>query len=388
MDRPHGFEESLLHATDRKQLFQDPELAPERGEQEQRPLGPISDFVANSMPDALADVRIGLATPEQFRERVETIMAVMPPQVIDEVLANPDCRDLASLDINMIASACYYAEGSENPSKPAIPESVQMLVQRFSEATGKIPMLSYEDVIMINPLESDGRTFTQGAVRESELDFYRVHVHAERSLDAAIVNILEALEAARSENVDAAAAALAAAVVEVNDLKEVTKIVRSKMPKEHFLQFRPYFSPIVLTGPSGRWTAGVPVIDTLLGGKSVLSDMVTEYLVEEEPPGTPRIEYFPRDGQRLFRGVVEEVKQRGGIADIPLREEPNEVRINALKLQHALKAFRISHKQAVDRQILKNPEPVIGPTPGTGGVPDVVKFLDKRLERTDRYLDQ
>lgn len=129
-----------------------------------RPLGALSDYVADQFSDDLNNVQ---GAP-QLAQKIDRIISGCRFQVPKSELG------VARLDVMML-EAGLRAHGAKCGS------FLENLVRCFSNETGQKPILSYQDIILYNP-PGDIRTFTDGACGKQEADFYIGHQMIESCL--------------------------------------------------------------------------------------------------------------------------------------------------------------------------------------------------------------
>jgi hypothetical protein len=180
----HGIiiEPSTLHVTRLPQRSVQDYLAgapvERRGTAETRPLGPVSDFVTEELPEALEEVRMGRPRAQKrLLDAVTRRLTEIDDDTINTILNDPlatEAREIAGLDLSFLRFA--LAHSGVNP-----PERLNSILARFSEATGQPLSLTLERLVSINPLLSDPRLFSPAVVpgetrpgkrRSTELGFY------------------------------------------------------------------------------------------------------------------------------------------------------------------------------------------------------------------------
>ena len=330
-----------------------------------RPLGELSDFVVTRMPGMLQDIRMGTSNVatliDSAEEMVKEIKESRRVGLID-----PDDLDLAGLDVKMVEAVIVSSGGSSGPQ-------LTEMVNNFSHATDMLPGLTYEDLIFINPLETDPRTFTGGLVGRSERDFYLGHRILEGSLDTTIQHCIGAIRVLMQDGESGVAEAtifLKNAVQTFSPVISYTGRIGMRMPRDHFEVFRKYLNGNPergIMGPSGKYTSGIPTLDFLLGG---------EVIEQSYPKLTEELAYYPRGGRRAIecaRGIA----HRGeSLAVLARRLDDTVVLLRHVgKICEAIRKFRLVHLIYVHHLI---PQALDGTTGGTGGESNVKAFLSQR----------
>lgn len=351
-----------------------------------RPLGQVSDFVVVQMPQLLAGIQSGQNDVESFANSVEDLIGQNESRVSQVLSLKPSnryphvqARDLAALDLKMLEAAIVHNGG--NP-----PERLVELVDEFAPATNQPPGLTYEELIYINP-RTDMRTFTTGDVGKSEYDFYVGHRMVEDQLAGTIRDVQEAgllLKEVGTKGIKESVGLLTKASAYFYGVIPYLKAMETRMPTQHFkveTGFRRYFSSRnrkgqELKGPSGAFTAGIPIIELHLAGENLPEDS-HNYL-------TNNFQYFPRggDGQVLGRveiNVATEAVNNGltltAIAD--RLGNPPELMNSITELSDLIREFRGYHFRLVKKQL---PEAVRDQVAGSGGEKTPGTFLRERMK--------
>ncbi|TAH36146.1 MAG: hypothetical protein EYC62_03345 [Alphaproteobacteria bacterium] len=149
-----------------------------------RPLGPLSDFVVEELPNRLSAIRFAQSKSAQQTgpfglgqqgDSTEKLAADIEGLIAGKQFHVPHAKtNLARLDLMML-EAGLRAIGT-------VPGAgLQTLIDDASRETGQQPILSYQDIIIDNP-PGDLRTFTTGVIGKQEADFYRGHQMIESCL--------------------------------------------------------------------------------------------------------------------------------------------------------------------------------------------------------------
>ena len=165
---------------------------------ETRPLGVISDFVVQELPQTLSRIRGGLPA-YHLAHTADLLTRKLLTKTAQEALNHPHQAELASLDLKMLESGIVHSGATP-------PAGLETLVNAFSATADQPPALTYEEIVIINPPQ-DPRLFTQGEIGNSENAFYNGHRKIEGHLDKVIegakagIDLLAANPTTQSTNV-------------------------------------------------------------------------------------------------------------------------------------------------------------------------------------------
>lgn len=336
-------------------LFKDEELN-ENDREKIRPLGKLSDFVIEELPKLLQDQglekeflrreRILLGNPDRFLRKLESL--------------NQEELAVARLDILMLEAALRFIGCNS--------VTMTKIVNGLERITNRPPILTYEDIVLSNPV-LDIRVFTTGKVGRHEADFYIGHNVIEQKLG----HVLELLNGLRTSTIGKQVVELSVKQVHslLDEVIELTEVIGFSMDKEAFKQFRVYIGSkmakdnktVLEKGPSGAFSAKVPLIDLFL--KGYLSEEHSNYVKENS-------RYFPRIEVELLLDLISHKIEP--LKDVFKRKNYDQSRIQELEMK--LKQFRGMHLRAVRHQI---PEIFAGQASGTAGESDVQGFLKRRI---------
>jgi hypothetical protein len=244
----------------------------------------------------------------------------------------------------MQATALFGSDGFENANN------------NLAEAASDIGVpatLTYEDLIFVNPLEAGAYVLSEDpTVAAQEALFYTSHKSIEETLG-------ETIEAIRFSEFEIATASLQSAG------KKFGGLYRQLDPAA-FAKFRPYFRGINgYPGPSGLFTAAMPIIDLLSHGGSNITDEERTRLIEDTDRGL-----YPSHQSDLLRSLL--------VDECPQVDMPDEVRTSVKSL---LNIFRKVHIGSVFRFV---PEALNAGAEGSGGVADVAGYLDSKMLHVER----
>lgn len=329
----------------------------------ERPFEGFSTYVVEKMPQVLSRIRNGEATVDELVNAGEGLA----PDFRMRVITDPTLRDLASLDAKMLEAAIVHSGGT--PKK-----RLARLVDDLSRASHMKPGVTYEDLIFINPLTSDPRLFTTGEDGRAERDFYLGHRLLETPLGEVVKKCKDAaavLGAQGHRGIVKAGNLLQEAQQIFTPVTTYTHHIGKDMGKDNFKTFRQYLGGNPqrgVVGPSGKFTAGIPTLDFLLGGFPIFA----EYPNLEEELG-----YYPRAGQRDIQYARALAQTRQSIVDVS-REfgNPDEIYKPLQDMSAAIREFRGMHMKAVRHQV---PEALANSATGTGGEQDPGTFLRGRM---------
>jgi hypothetical protein len=133
-----------------------------------------------------------------------------------------------------------------------------------------------------------------------------------------------------------------------------------------FAAFRPYFKGINgFPGPSGLFTAAIPIIDLLSHGGSNITEEEHARLIEDVDRGL-----YPSHQSDLLRDLL--------VDEDPQVDMPEEVCVSVNAL---LNKFRKVHTGSVRRFV---PEALSAGAEGSGGIADVAEYLASKMLSTER----
>lgn len=218
---------------------------------------------------------------------------------------------------------------------------------------GAAPTMTYEDLIFVNPLEAGTYVLSEDPeVAEQEALFYKSHRSIEDTLG-------ETIQAIQFNEFDIATASLQ------NASKKLGGLYKQLDPAA-FAAFRPYFRGINgYPGPSGLFTATIPIIDLLAHGGSNISDEEHARLLEDTDRGL-----YPSHQSGLLKSLLEH--------EDPQVAMPDEVRI---AINSLLNRFRKVHTGSVRKFVS---EALTAGAEGSGGVADVAGYLSSKMLSVER----
>ncbi len=225
------------------------------------------------------------------------------------------------------------------------------LVEAASEI-GAAATMTYEDLIFVNPLEVGAYVLSEDReVAAQEALFYRSHRSIEDTLG-------EAIGAIQVSEFDIVTASLR------NAGKEFGGLYRQLDPSA-FAAFRPYFRGINgYPGPSGLFTAAMPIIDLLSHGGSNVNEEERMRLIEDTDRGL-----YPSHQSELLKDLL--------LKENPQVDMPEEVHLSVNAL---LNRFRKVHTGSVRRFV---PEALDADAEGSGGIANVAGYLASKMIQTE-----
>ncbi len=253
----------------------------------------------------------------------------------------------------------------------SVPPALSNAVDLLSDTLQVPPVITYEEIIMENR-GFNRLTFTEGALRESEMFFYDGNWKVEVSLMKILAQILPLLENTApipsmhftpTSNTERIQFAIHTVVEEKTNIGLTMKELFS-LHKEHFDYFRRFLVGSQwrhLKGPSGAFTAKVPILEMSVFGKKCDAEYVS-YVVNN-------LKYFPRcDHKELMWGVVIAQGNKKSLVEA----------IESEKLMYELKelllSFRGKHLGLVKKKLPDESK-------GTAGE-NFLPFLKDRIEQT------
>jgi hypothetical protein len=332
----------------------------------QRPLGDLSDYVMETLPK-----RLEAPSHELIRDCEKLLDSLDPCDVWTAEHGDIHTRSLASLDVKMLEIGIIQS-GFQPPA-----ELTELVDYLSGEAP---PVITYDELLLLNPVD-DFRTFTRGKIRETETIFYLEQRFIEECLEYTIQKMRVAIEFLKPDatlNYDTSIKRALRALAGIeSDLGPAIAAMRGLgyLPDGHFNVFRKYVSvhPIRnLKGPSGAFTARIPIMELLLHGEELQPNYMC-YFEENR-------KYFPRQGQMEILEAFEQVQNGDTLTSLCYKNEQTACvmeRINVIG--EFLNTFRKSHIKSVAQQI---PDILRGDAPGTGGEVNSGKFLRDRMKDT------
>ena len=338
-----------------------------------RPLGRFSDFVVAELPASLTAIRKGRSDYSNLNELSHELIEGLTPDVMATATATQDNADLALLDLLIMDNALVRTTGP-NPKLTALDDSL-------AAANDRPPIITYEDVVLTNPLYTDCRLHTNEEIGLSERDFYIAHREIEGDLDVLIDTSKEVIYILKQDDLNTignVAEMLHTAGLRWVDINARMELLWKAMPKEHFITIRDYFlsHPIRTTpdgekykGPSGAFTAKIPVFEILFAGETMKPEQF-HYFKDNEM-------YFPRKGREEIQDALQYLEEGSTLTQLAsLLGNPPILKTELDQFDHYLNQFRGMHYAGIKHQI---PGAVEGNVSGSAGEVKVGQFLKGRM---------
>ena len=356
-----------------------------------RPLGEISNFVTEKM-SKLNDPTIdheALGPLFDVLSEVDyqyTLFDQDPDAYIEQLW---DGVDLACLDLIYLLNFLRRVTGEHTTWSTTasigdiewlypwfdgiqIPKSLELMVHKLARHLDRIPHLSYEDLVLTNPLKHDPRLFFDGKTGNSEYLFYLWHELIERVFDEIIVWLEQLLEGeSDAPSVDDLKVSWAAA----------QRLLRKffSLDDEQFAIFRTfYFGNEILDyrWPSGAFSSSMPIIDLLIG-LNTLETANHGYLDEN-------LKHYPRAWQLAIKRAIQKYQSGDTVLTYALSRRDDELLTLYNEMGASILRFRQMHLWLVKKKI---PEVFAWNETGTGGF-NVDEFLRKNIEYTRASLNK
>lgn len=275
--------------------------------------------------------------------------------------------DLALMDLKFLDAAFFHLFGDRC-------EFLYKIIDDFSFRLGRQSILTYEELVLINPMDHNMRKFSVGVRGENEHLFYEQHHLIEDILDPVIEDLHEILKRARENGFDKGDEEKIGSCIGLiaKTFKNVGKLHKD-MDKAEFAKFRLYLmsyynpsDPRHLSGPSGAFAASIPTIELLLGGDKSDKDFL-QWLIRRE-------EYYPVTQRALMTKLITESAEPS-LLTLAQESGSQDLYRSVKGAADKLKSFRMVHLSAVDHHLDLD-------AVGTGGSQDTRAFLKRRINDT------
>jgi len=311
------------------------------------PLGEFSEFILTEQPRMLTEIRGGRLGVEALIKRQKELLTKLNLEDIEMAARDPMLANIAMLDLTFAFNAAILAGNPHSGSRPS--EELEQLSTYFANATGLPRIMTFEKIVGINSKlpYKQMRTFTGGAVGETERMFYYGHELMDIKLQDTIhvaSQSVEVIKRQREIGVDEAVGLLVKGARNMNEFADFMKAFMG-MPREHFGLFRQYLSqyPDGTRNASGAFI-GMPRLNIRLVGLS------------------PKYEQFLDEGMRYFKineqsdiQHAREVAQQGDylVAQCErLQGNPQQNLARSLiQVIEPIRDFRLSHLAAVQYHV-------------------------------------
>ncbi|WP_171707768.1 hypothetical protein [Bradyrhizobium archetypum] len=242
--------------------------------QRKRPLGLVSNFVADQLPHCIAEIKGSKRPDEGVKALGRSINAMIASTDYDVQLLNlpqPDFA-IAKTDIHYLVNCAYqmsaFAGLHPVEAELTVGEELSRLARLSRHRQPSIEVLSYEDMILANPVQSDPRVYCLGAAGVEERDFCLGHQLIESELQLAIDALLELRDGAGAD----ARQCLAVCLERLESANCVLTRFYEHMSPDLFGQFRVFYGKNPYKnrlGPSGRFSARIVAVSVLLAGEEL-----------------------------------------------------------------------------------------------------------------------
>ncbi len=228
-----------------------------------RPLPHVSDFVLEKLPHLISSIESDLDEKSKLKKisdlfnTIEKLFVEICINDLEKIINSKTFR-LSVLDIKMCAMVIWH-----NGYKD-LPISLSNILESICRVTGDSHILTYEDIILENPVNDIRTFFTKENIGLNEELFYRAHQLIEDKIlqVAMLVRNAIALRYISEESV----INIESLMKEAND---ITSKLTKELDKQHFVIFRKYLSATAnLKGPSGAFSGTYPLIDLYWRGSS------------------------------------------------------------------------------------------------------------------------
>jgi len=257
-----------------------------------RPLDVISDFVVDELPQLLAG-----QSQELLQASLSEMDRALTTIIYDHArtLERPH-MSIACLDLAMLLHACEHRFQVRAPR-------LRSLLVELSQRLKRTPALSYEDVVLSNPLMDDPRLFSTGSIAAAEHDFLRIHAAIEFQHRVVLARLKVAMDAHASvtqcaeerdslyQDIDAALSRAMGHWVELRH-----------MPPESFAYFRDLYAAPPRSGHagvSGRFSETMNSLRILVEGRHLL-EVIPNYFDEL----LLNIQYYPSEGRTRLTNLI------------------------------------------------------------------------------------
>lgn len=315
-----------------------------------RPLGAISDFVTWPMKQKSLD---DMPSFDGINEILHIIKKEADKFASDRwaylyALKDPDIALLDLLYIKTFLKKKYDKSDG----------SLELLVDNIAEHNWRIPWLTYEDLIIINPIDNDPRTFFTGKLGYSELEFYKGHNIIEQHFDVAITSLWELMDMLDNsdswqDNMQAKADVFLDAWR--NCMKYLWKF--HKLSKDDFTWFRGYFisdDKRWYRWPSGAFSPGVPLIDITIWLNSL--DTANPWYLDEN------LRFYPKLSKIHIEQARDRLNNKKSLLDYADKYNSEHLQKIYTEIATAVMHFRKAHFKIIED---KAPDIASGKIPGS-----------------------
>ncbi|WP_245320097.1 hypothetical protein [Bradyrhizobium lablabi] len=160
--------------------------------QRKRPLGLLSNLVADQLPHCIAEIKRSKRLDEGGRDLGRSINGMIASADYEVQLLNLPQPELAiaKTDIHYLVNCAYqmsaFAGLHPVEAELTIGEELSRLARLSCDRKPSIEVLSYEDMILANSVQSNPRAYCLGAAGVEERDFCLGHLLIESDLQLPI----------------------------------------------------------------------------------------------------------------------------------------------------------------------------------------------------------
>lgn len=239
-----------------------------------RPLGPVSNFTVEQLPHCVAEIQRSERPNGAIKAFGRSVNAMIGEADYSGLLLRlPQCDfEIAKTDIQYLVNCTYqmsaFAGLDPSDAELTVGAELSRLASLTCQRQPSVGVLSYEDMILTNPVQSDPRLYCLGAVGVEERDFCAGHQLIESELQSAMDALLDLRDLGGAD----ASRCLTQCVARLESAQDVLTRFEDHMSPELFSQFRAFYgkNPYRNTlGPSGRFSARVVAVSVLLVGEEL-----------------------------------------------------------------------------------------------------------------------
>ncbi|WP_244563878.1 hypothetical protein [Ensifer aridi] len=341
-----------------------------------RPLGLLSNFVTDQLPYCIAEIKASERPDEAVKALGCSINAMIAETDYEAQLLNLPQSEFgfAKTDIQYLVNCAYQmsAFAGLHPVDAAttVGEPLSHIARVSRQRQPSIDVLSYEDMILTNPLQSDPRVYCLGSAGVEERDFCLGHQLIESELQSAMDALLELRDAVGAD----ARQCLAVCVERLESAICVLARFYERMAPDLFGQFRVFYGKNPYKdrlGPSGRFSARIVAVSVLLIGEELFHQKPQFYI------DLYRLsEYYPQGCiQEVFRWLSPDKGSAGlqpswleGKADFPkvatvspvIERHDSEIRKLHASCVCALDRFTRMHRSTALKYTVDPGRPIVG----------------------------
>jgi len=306
-----------------------------------RPLGGLSDFVAEILPELCLPARAS-GSARAALERTLHVYIKSHPQV-DPFMTSEQNMELACLDLTLLQAAWDHLDLT-------LPRPLTESLQDLTQKLGRTDAFLYEDCVLINPLTQDPRLFSASETGKSERDFLLIHSEIEATLKHTLERILQILGLSTIPVMPNREFDLQSTQAELDWVEQLFCCLR-RMKPELFALFRPFYASSPRSsapGPSGRYSGKFYLLRVLTEGDA-LDQVLPAYRTEVRQS----IPYFPRYDREFLKEWAESPEGRSRLPclRIAANRDPDLTPLLQL-IRRSLDRFTALHYGLVHRNLV------------------------------------